>query len=348
MDFVTGLPVTPRSVDAVLVVVDLFTKMTHFIPTRKTATAKDTADLFFHQVFRYHGLPQKIVSDRDPKFISHFWKALFKACGTQLALSSSYHPQTDGQTERMNRTMEDALRSFVAPDQTDWDQHLTALEVAYNSAVQESTGRTPFELNYGREPLLPRDLTGVQLQTPAAHSYLEQLTSNLQTARENLAKAKERQASLANAHRRELQLKEGDLVRLNTSNLNFAGNLSRKLLPKFTRPLKVVEVISPVAYRLELPSAWRIHDVFHVSLLKPFKDPNSVFPGRSVPAPEPELVDGELEYEVQQVLAHRDTRSGRQFLLRWKGYGPEEDTWETEQNIHAPLLLRQYWRRQQA
>ena len=149
MDFMVALPTTSEGWDAMFVVVDTLTKMAHFIPTKTTPTAKDTAHLFFDHIFRYHGLPKKIISVRDSKFLSHFWKSLFQACGTELAMSTAYHPQTDGQTECMNRMLEEALRSYINPDQTDWNKHLTAIEVAYNSSHQESTQKTPFELNDG-------------------------------------------------------------------------------------------------------------------------------------------------------------------------------------------------------
>jgi hypothetical protein len=113
MEFIVGLPTTAREYDAIFVVIDLLTKMAYFIPTKSTATAKDTADKFFEVIARMHGLPSEIVSDRDSKFISHFWKDLFQLCGTELAFSSAYHPQTDGQTERMNRTLVESLRSYI-------------------------------------------------------------------------------------------------------------------------------------------------------------------------------------------------------------------------------------------
>ena len=131
LDFVTGLPRTPSGHDAVLVVVDRFTKWAYFIPTQTTVDAKGTAVLFHDVVFSRHGMPKRLISDRDPRFTGHFWRAFFEVMGTTLAMSAAYHPQTDGQTERVNRVMEEALRSFVGANQLDWDRCLPSLQFAY-------------------------------------------------------------------------------------------------------------------------------------------------------------------------------------------------------------------------
>ena len=158
MDFVVQLPRTARGFDAIFVVVDKLTKYAHFIPTTTDVTADTTARLFFDNIFTYHGLPIKIVSDRDAKFTSNFWQGLFALLGTKLAMSTAFHPQTDGQTERMNRTLEQMLRFYVSYRQDDWDLYLPTCQFAVNNAKQASTGETPFYLNHGRHPGLPHTL----------------------------------------------------------------------------------------------------------------------------------------------------------------------------------------------
>src|SRR5947208_9552012 len=155
MDFITQLPRTRTGFDAIIIFVDIFSKMVHFAPTKTTATAPDTAQLFFNHVIRLHSLPKSIVSDRDAKFTSCFWQSLFQTMGTKLAMSTAFHPQTDGQTKRANRTLEDMLRAFVNYRQDNWDQLLTSAEFACNNAPNASTGMSPFRVNTGRDPHNP-------------------------------------------------------------------------------------------------------------------------------------------------------------------------------------------------
>ena len=155
MDFIVQLPKTKKNFDAIFVVVDRLTKRVHLIPTHTTATAPDTARIFFDNIFRLHGLPKIIISDRDSKFISKFWRSLFKTLGVHLALSTAYHPQTDGQTERANRTLEDMLRTFVNYRQDNWDDCLTTAEFAYKNSVQASSSYSPFYIDCGQYPITP-------------------------------------------------------------------------------------------------------------------------------------------------------------------------------------------------
>ena len=161
MDFIVQLPLTRQKHDAIVVFVDRMTKRAYFQPTTTNATAPEIADIFFNTIFRNHGLPKVIVSDRDAKFTSKFWKALFKQLDTKLAMSTAFHPQTDGQTERMNRTLEQMLRIYTNYAQDDWDKLLTIAEFAYNNSVQSSTGYTPFELDCGQAPNTPSNLTNL-------------------------------------------------------------------------------------------------------------------------------------------------------------------------------------------
>ncbi|KAJ9511114.1 hypothetical protein QJQ45_013190 [Haematococcus lacustris] len=180
MDFIGPLPPTSHGYDMVVTVVDKLSKMLHLIPTTATATAPDIAKLFFDHVFKHHGLPEAIVSDRDPKFTSDFWTSLFHLTGTRLLMSSAYHPQTDGQSERANRTVEDMLRPYLNHYKTDWDEHLAAVEFAYNSSTHVGTGFSPFYLNYGHHPRTPEALLqppSTLAPSPAADAFVTTMRS---------------------------------------------------------------------------------------------------------------------------------------------------------------------------
>ncbi|CAI7917591.1 unnamed protein product, partial [Closterium sp. NIES-54] len=171
LDFITGLPSTSRGHDSILVVIDKFSKMGHFIPTNATATAKATARLLFDHIITIHGIPATLISNRDPKFTSKFWKELMGLLGTKLAMSSAYHPQTDGQIERLNQVVEQLLRTACKDDVSHWDTLLPTLEFAYNNASHAATGKTPFFLCYRREPLTPQQPT-TPAHVQAAHDFV--------------------------------------------------------------------------------------------------------------------------------------------------------------------------------
>jgi hypothetical protein len=194
MDFIVQLPKTRGGNDVIMVFVDVFSKMVHFAPTKTTASAPDTARIFFDHIFRLHGLPKSIVSDRDAKFTSKFWQSLFKILGTKLTMSTAFHPQTDGQTERANRTLEDMLHAFTSYRQDDWDTQLTAAEFACNNAPNQSTGMTPFHLNHGQDPWNPySSLAYIPDQVPSVADFLKSISNGIQTAKDALTLAKANQ-----------------------------------------------------------------------------------------------------------------------------------------------------------
>ena len=349
MDFIVKLPTTPRGHDTVFTVVDMLTKQVHFIPTREAISAKVAASLYFDNIVRHHGLPKAMVSDRDRKFLSHFWENLFKACGTELRPSTAYYPQTDGQTERMHRLLEEALRSYVSHDQVSWDTYLVPLEISFNSAESSSTRMTPWYFNHGYHPYLPSDIGCITTPVPAANTFVQDLATRLQYAQGCLRQAKDRQKANADLHRRDLQFQVGQYVCLSLQHLQLPGCPSRKLSPRFSQPLQVAKVISPVAYRLDLPSTWKIHPVFHVSHLRPYRNTDTVAPGRATRPPAPVVADGADKYEVKRILRHRlHPRSGAiSYLVRWTGYGPEHDLWVPRHQFNARALLRAYDRHHQ-
>ena len=276
-----------------------------------------------------------IISDRDPRFTSHFWQTIFKHLGTKLNISTSYHPQTDGQSERANRTIEEMLRHFVHPLHDDWDQYLPVLEFAYNNSVNPSTKHTPFFLNTGRHPITPATLA-LQSNVPTADDFMAALSTASTAATAAIQAAQTRQVKATDAHRRALHFAVGDQVLLSTKNLATEG--VHKFTSRYVGPYPVTAVISPVAYRLKLPASMRVHPVFHVSLLQPYRA-TAAFPGRS-PAvrPPPVSVDAKgASYAVEAILAKRYGK----YLVRWRGYGPEDDTWEPKKafDVCPELLL---------
>jgi hypothetical protein len=346
IDFIVRLPCTKAGHDAIMVVVDRFSKLVHLIPTVTSAAAEDVAPLFIEHVVKLHGLPQTIVSDRDSKFTSVFWQTVCELWGIKQAMSSSFHPQTDGQTERVNRMLEEYLRQYVCPKQDDWDKYLPMAEFALNDSYQSAIQMTPFYMTYGCHPRLPGRVGVGSRDNPTGQGYVDNIEAAVKRAKHLLAEAQQKMKLYADKKRRDLQFSLGDYVLLSTSNITLKTPGAQKLLPRFIGPYKVTEVVNPVAYKLDLPREMsRTHPVFHVSLLRPYKSDGPI------PAPPSPLSyddDGVPVFEVEQILSHRDQKRGRstrrEYLTKWKGYGPAHNTWEPESGLACEALLTDYWK----
>ena len=350
LDLITQLPKTKSGNDAIVVFVDKLSKMVHYVATTTDVDAVKLADLFISQVVRLHGIPESIVSDRDSRFTSSFWKSLWDQLGTKLHMSTAFHPQSDGQTERANRTLEEGLRAYVSINHDDWDIHLPILEFAVNNSPSASTGETPFMLNYGQNPLLPVDLMNPASQVEETQRLLESMKERIINAKNHLIKSQERQSQYANEKRRDFAFKVGENVMLSTRNLNLTvKGPANKLNPKWIGPFTIIEKVNDVAFKLELPHDMiqkRIHPVFHASLLKPYFTSDE-FKDREPPRPPPDNYDNpqaEPEYEVEKILKKRVIRNESQYLVLWKGYPAHDATWEPEWRLKedSPRLIDEF------
>ena len=346
MDFIVRLPETKAGFDAIMVVVDRLTKYAFFIPTHTSATAVEAAQVFFNRVVCTKGLPRSIVSDRDSRFVSAFWKGLWAEMGTKLKMSTAYHPQTDGQTERMNRVLEEMLRTYCVYSPERWDEYLPQAMFAYNNSVHASTGYSPHFLNYGQHANVPASLLfGSGNAAPAdVDEFVSQLDLLTKRAVANLKLAQASQKKYADQHRREVIFKPGDLVLLAARNVSLDGENPPKLRPKFVGPFKVLNAVGKVAYTLEMPSFFRGHPTFHVSVLKKWHVSDKQFPTRAAEFQPPPLFyqGGDAFYSVQQIVSERGSKSAKEYRIQWQGW--KERTWEpaTEIEKAVPLLVAEY------
>jgi hypothetical protein len=332
MDFIVELPQSKEGHNAILVCVDRLTKMAHFCPTTTEVTAEGTAKLFLQHVFRNHGLPEDIVTDRGTQFTSRFTSELLRICGIRSNKSTAFHPQSDGQTERVNQILEQYLRTFCNYQQDDWLELLPLAEFAYNNAKHTSTQTSPFFANNGRHPRTTTTSTRGS-DNPAAEHFMEKIHRIQKELTTQLGKA---QAAYKKYHDRKTTkppaFQVGDMVWLNRRNIA-TNRPSQKLDVKRLGPFCITESIGPhnLAYRLDLPPSMKIHPVFHVSLLEPHRQ--NTLPGRNLPPPPPIEVDNQTEWHVAEVLDSKLRRRKLMYLVDWEGFSPSERTWEPATNL---------------
>ncbi len=340
VDFITDLPVSDGHT-CILVIIDRFSKFCRLIPLTGLPTALQTAELLFNGVFRYYGIPEDIVSDRGPQFISRVWKAFFSLLGVTVSLTSGYHPQSNGQTERKIQETGRFLRTFCHGHQNSWNQFLGWAEYAQNSLHQISTGLTPFQCVLGfQPPLFP--WSGEPSDVPAVDYWFRESERVLDAAHHQLQQAVRRQRITADTRRSATPVYQpGQKVWLSTRDIRLHLPC-RKLSPRFVGPFTILEQINPVTYKLQLPPQYKIHPTFHVSLLKPFSPSVSLEPGRTEEPPLPLIAEEGAIYRVKEILESR-RRGGRlEYLVDWDGYGPEERSWVSRPDILDPALLEEF------
>ena len=336
-DFIVKLPKTKNGFDCITTYVDRLSRRVHFVTSKETDTAVDVANSFFSNIFKHHGMPDSIVSDRDTKFTSKFWTSLMKLCGVKLKMSSSRHPQTDGSSEIMNRMVENYLRCYCSYQQDDWDVLLPSAEFAFNTAVSEDLGMSPFEVDIGWNPKSPLDfISGPTCNNESVTEFKKRLKYSLDDAKFSYATAKAGQSARASFKYKPHTYRVGDKLWINRSlfkDVYAKSQESDKLSARRFGPFQIVELIGKNAVRVDLPDNLKIHDVIHVMHTVPYyEQPGDIVD--SVPSiPEPISTDEGNEYVVEKVLKHKKRGRGYSFLALWKGYPTHEAEWLPAKNF---------------
>ncbi|KAF8749466.1 hypothetical protein RHS01_09962 [Rhizoctonia solani] len=337
-DFIVKFPKC-KGYDSVLLVVDRFLKMMHLVPCKETATAEDVAQMFLEHVWKLHGTPKRTVSDRGTTFNSKFLKALYKSLQITPSFSTAYHPQSDGQTEIMNQWLEAYLRPFINRRQSDWVDWLPLAGFAHNNARSKATGKLPFEIVYGRSPVISPLLEPTGL--PIADDRAKQLAETIQEVQASIKRAQERYKQ-ADTGIPPPKFCTGDKVWLLASNITLQRP-NNKLDHKHYGPVPVIERVGSHAYCLALPETMKIHDVFHVSLLSAFKQ-DTEFDCTFIPLPPVITAEGEEEYEVDKFVDWAAEDRIWKYRVRWKGYALHEDRWEPAKDLqHCKDKLRNFF-----
>jgi hypothetical protein len=351
IDIITNLPTTKDGYDQIMTVTDKFSKRKTFIPGKSNWTAHQwgTALMERLQVGDW-GFPRVMISDRDRKFLSDIWKAMFTATRTHLFYTTAYHPQADGQSEKTNETAEIMLRYMFSmyPD-TDWTTFLPSIQAILNSSLNSSTQATPHEIMYGIHLNQPSSINATEGTAEQKTQAMRQDFKLRDDAYEAL-----KIASVYMKHRYDSKhmpkyFEVGDMVLLNLHHgyeIPQTGSLGRKLAPKRVGPFKIFQRIGKLAYHLDLPKHYRIHPVVSIAHLEPAAKGHDPFK-RPQPDHPPPVSGTSDEYEIDTILDKR-TRTVRrkevtEYLLRWKGYGPEFDSWYAKEDLdNAADLVKNY------
>jgi len=341
VDMMSGLPLSRRKNEAVLVFIDCFSNRIFLYPCKKTLDSKEAARAFYETVYRTQGLPKIIQSDNGSIFNSTFWDEIYELMGVSPKRSSVYYPQSQGRVERANSVLTEALRIFcMKHDEKDWDDFLVHFETIWNSTVRNSTNLTPFQILYGRNVRTVIDLSPQDVSEDV-DEVRTSILQNLDIARDALFVSAEKREIFMQKQRKILSFSVGDFVMLSTKDIQLPEYV-RKLRMKFIGPLKIISKPSDSTVRLHFPPRFKhLKDVlYNVSKLRPYYFRDPTFELSSEP-PAPILTqDGEF-YEVKKLLRRRGKGNRTEYLVRWEGYDdPKDDSWVRSCDLSTPALRR--------
>jgi hypothetical protein len=348
MDFITGLPPAGRrgkAYDAILVVVDRYSKMARYIACTKDIDAPELAERLCEEIVSKFGMPESIVTDRGSLFTSAWWTTFCHYMKVKRRMSTAFRPQTDGQTERQNQTLEAYLRCYVNHRQDDWVRLLPSAEFAYNNSVNASTGMTPFGICYRWKPSLRINPDAgddvIEGEAPDARRVAEEI--DIEESTKLWQSTQEASRKYYNQKHKAKSYAVGDEVRLSTQHIKLRKP-SKKLTEKFVGPFKVIDIVGQNAYTLELPKQYdRLHQTFHVSLLEPYRRRE----GEELPGPT--MLDGEEGWEVERILDERKSKGKRMFLVKWLGFTPDQNTWEPMAHlVNVQEKLEEFFKEREA
>ncbi len=344
MDF-KEFPKDKHGYDTILVIIDRLGKDSVTIPCHKTIDARGLAILFTQWIYRFGHTPESIVSDRGPQFVSSFWEEFCRIIGVKITLSTAYHKETDGQTEIMNRYIDQRLRPFVSYYQDNWSELLPLMDRVQMTLPHSSIGMAPYRLKFGLEPRTSWDWSTPKPSTPAeklnqadALSVATRMHKAWEIAKANMEKAQQTMSESVNQHRREIDWKVGDQVYLSAKNLK-TDRPSRKLAEQWRGPFRILEQVGN-SYRLNLPKGSLIHDVFAPDVLS--KDPNNPLPGQELPKPTGEVIAGEEEWDIDEILAVKLTRKTLKYRVSWVGHDPDPSWYPASNFMGSPHKLRDF------
>jgi len=341
VDFITKLPVVAGK-NVILVVCDRLSKMTYFVAMTEGTSVEGLARLLQDNVWKLHGLLESVVSDRGPQFVAELTKELNRMLGIKTKLSTAFHSQTDGQTERMNQELKQYLRFFIEHRQKDWPEWLAAAEFAINNKVHMATKVLPFMANYGKELRMGGDIRR-KGKVESATEFVERIKKVHEEAEAALKKMQEEIKKYADRGRKETEKwKKGDRVLLSTKDLVFKERPTKKLMERYVGPYVIEEVVSSNAVKLRLLSSMRIHPVVNVSRIVRYK---KQVKGQKREEGKPVEVEGVEEWEVEKILNKKKMRGVEKYLIRWKRFTAEGDTWERRENLkNAEELIEEFER----
>ena len=347
MDFIEKLPIS-SGYDSILVIVDRLSKQSIFVPTYHTITSPELAKLFVLHVFSKHGIPSHITSDRGSTFVSRFFQSLGESLNIKMHYTSGYHPEANGQTERVNQTLEQYLRTYTNYHQDNWSDLLPLAEFAYNNTPNATTGISPFFANKGYHPSFSTDFNSNTLSI-RAREFTDNLTELHEQLKNNIAEAQKQYQVQADKHRiSPPEFNIGDQVFVKAKYFR-TTRPSPKLSERYLGPHTIIEKAGTLSYVLQLPDTFKtVHPVFHVSMLEPFTQ--NTIPRRTQSPPPPVQIEDELEYELDVILDSKIDNRRRcklLYLVKWSGYENTEDetSWLPASELdHAQDLITEFHR----
>ena len=323
-------------------------KIVHFILTTEKMTAEGLTRLFRDNVQKLHGLPESIISDRGPQFVAGLMQELNRMLEIKSKILTVFHPQTDRQKKRVNQELEQYLRMFIDHRQEQWPDQLGIAEFAYNNKVHSSTKMSPFKANYRQDPRMIFEIKKKR-KYEGAEKFVAKMKEIQEKAKATTGKAQEEIKRYADRKKAKVnEYKVGDLVMLSTKDLKYqlVGRRTEKLMERYIEPYKIKKIISSNVVELELPSTVKIHLVVNVSRIQKYI---GQVKGQKKEQPAPVIIEGEEEWKIEKILNKQQIRGKDKYLVRWKGFTAESDTWEGRENLEnvkevVKEFEKEYWR----